>query len=103
MSSSCYLSGLVLSLPSSTWPPEGCLYSQGKSIFLLNALSPTLRQATELVFVFLLGLEFEPQGFALAKQALYHLSYSSNLFCSGYFGDWGGGPLELFSWAGLEL
>jgi hypothetical protein len=27
------------------------------------------------------------QGFALAKQALYHLSHTSSPFCSGYFGD----------------
>jgi hypothetical protein len=27
------------------------------------------------------------EGFALAKQALYHLSHTSSLFCSGYFGD----------------
>jgi hypothetical protein len=26
-------------------------------------------------------------GFAFAKQALYHLSHTSSLFCSGYFGD----------------
>jgi hypothetical protein len=26
------------------------------------------------------------QGFTPAKQALYRLSYASNLFCSGYFG-----------------
>jgi hypothetical protein len=45
-------------------------------------------------------LEFEPQGFALAKQVLYCLSHSSSSFCSGYFGD--GGLCELFVWADLE-
>jgi hypothetical protein len=38
----------------------------------------------------LVGLEFElKQGFALTKQALYHLSHTSSPFCSGYFGDGG--------------
>jgi hypothetical protein len=27
------------------------------------------------------------QSFTLAQQALYHLSYASSPFCSGYFGD----------------
>jgi hypothetical protein len=29
-------------------------------------------------------------GFALAKEALSHLSQRSSLFCSDYFGDGGG-------------
>jgi hypothetical protein len=28
-----------------------------------------------------------PQDFTLAKLVLYHLSYTSSPFCSGYFGD----------------
>jgi hypothetical protein len=35
-----------------------------------------------MVFVFLVRL-----GYALAKQALYHLSHTSSAFCSGYFTD----------------
>jgi hypothetical protein len=27
------------------------------------------------------------QGFTLARQVFYHLSYASSSFCSGYFGD----------------
>jgi hypothetical protein len=34
-------------------------------------------------------------------QALLHLSHTSSLFCSGYFGD--GGSLKLFAQAGLQL
>jgi hypothetical protein len=35
-----------------------------------------------------MGLGFE-LGFALAKQALHHLSHISSPFCSGYFEDGG--------------
>jgi hypothetical protein len=35
-------------------------------------------------FVVALGLI---EGFALAKQVLYHLSHTSSPFCSSYFGD----------------
>jgi hypothetical protein len=54
-----------------------------------------------LYFIFLVGQGFEPQGFMLAKQTLYHLSHSSSLFCPGYFWRWG--SCKLFAQAGLPL
>jgi hypothetical protein len=38
-------------------------------------------------FFFLVGLGLCTQGFAHAKQALYHLSHASSQFCPGYFGE----------------
>jgi hypothetical protein len=39
------------------------------------------------VFFFFDGTRVWTQGFVLAKQALYHVSYASSPFYSGYFGD----------------
>jgi hypothetical protein len=49
--------------------------------------------------IFLVGLGFDFKSFELAKQALYHLSYTSSPFCSGYFED----GISLFVPAGLYL
>jgi hypothetical protein len=41
-----------------------------------------------LAFFFSLGeTGVRTQGFALAKQALYHVSHTFSPFCSGYFGN----------------
>jgi hypothetical protein len=39
------------------------------------------------VFFFFYGTGTWTQCFVLAKQALYHLSWTSSPFCYGYFGD----------------
>jgi hypothetical protein len=40
-----------------------------------------------LSFFFFGGTGVGIPGFGFAKQVLYHLSYASSTFCSGYFGD----------------
>jgi hypothetical protein len=41
------------------------------------------------LFFFFDGTGVWNQGFELAKQVLFYLSYTSSAFCSGYFGDGG--------------
>jgi hypothetical protein len=63
-----------------------------------------IRGSTEssliLLLFFFYGAGVGTQGFAVAKQELYHLSYTSSPFYSGYFGD---GGLELSALASFEL
>ena len=62
----CLLAGLLPSLPLSMWPPEGNLYSQGKSVTLLFKALPWLASPR-------LQDGCNPELLVLAKQAVSQL------------------------------
>jgi hypothetical protein len=49
--------------------------------------SPGVHVLNDKEIIFLMGLGFRTQSFALAKQMLYCLRHNSDPFCSGYFVD----------------